>query len=252
MRLEGISARLCFGSELDDSLLSLCTHLGVADASSQLAADLCTRNVSNLPSAHMYFAGWPCQPDSSQGPRGRKLKNAPLSAVLTYVCEQKPLSFILENVAGFTRGRVRQLRWAKMLQLLELFYEVKFTHLSPDQVAGIPHHRNRLFLVGVRKHTRAATKFLDSWSWPSPVPACSLAQCLGRSGSHSWILAKPSMSNTHVRNLDVLRSSLGLPCFSGCWMCFVMVVHVCVVCLFVCSFVRSLARLLLCANRIAT
>ena len=32
------------------------------------------------------------------------------------------------------------------------------------------------------------------------------------------------------------------PRFSGCWMLFVMVVHVCVVCVFVCSFARLVVR----------
>ncbi len=36
-----------------------------------------------------------------------------------------------------------------------------------------------------------------------------------------------------------LADSIALPCFSGCWMLFVMVVHVCVVCSFVCSISRS-------------
>ena len=33
--------------------------------------------------------------------------------------------------------------------------------------------------------------------------------------------------------LEHLETIIVLPCFSGCWMLFVMVVHVCVVCLFV-------------------
>ena len=38
------------------------------------------------------------------------------------------------------------------------------------------------------------------------------------------------------------KGGLGLSCFSGCWMLFVMVVHVCVVCSFVCSCARLVVR----------
>ena len=107
---------LAFVSEDDDSLRLLPEKLSLADSGSLIHKNMLRRPQKLMPSVHTYLAGFPCQPESTQG--NRSMANPALAGVIRYVFQSKPLSFIIENVKGLIVGRKQQRRFDRMLKLL--------------------------------------------------------------------------------------------------------------------------------------
>jgi DNA-cytosine methyltransferase len=126
------------------------------------------------PKVHVFGAGIPCQPFSSEGlrlgvrdPRGRVG-----SSVIRYIEIQKPDSFLLENVPQFATGQ-NQKYFKNLLQRLQRIqddvtgkakYQIQHRVLDTAE-HGIPQQRKRLYIVGVAEAQRTC-----QFRWPKKVP----------------------------------------------------------------------------------
>lgn len=129
--------------------------------------DILARNASDLPDHDLYVAGFPCQPYSSMGrnrghsdPRGGQI----VKAVLHALAAKQPKAFILENVKGIISSKHKSFFDALVSHLRAaggFGYHVAW-RLFDTADFGLPQHRERVYIVGVRKDV--ATK----WRWPKP------------------------------------------------------------------------------------
>ncbi len=125
--------------------------------------DILSRKNSQLPDIDIYVCGFPCQPFSSIGlKRGSKDKRSNIMMECIDVIKQKqPKIFILENVKNFVnieKGKVFNF----LLQQLqsERNYHVNYKILNTKDY-GIPHNRERIYIVGIRKDVLTA-----DFTWP--------------------------------------------------------------------------------------
>ena len=196
--------RLVFGSELDDRLRAAATQIF------SLPDDVVVPSIhcrgQPLASPHLYVAGWPCVKDSMQG--SRSFENKEMWAVIKTIACTAPLTFILEHVTGVFLGERRRKRFKRVLSILAKTHLLRWKVLSPHTCAGIPQVRNRMFIIGVRRATSAASAFSRDWTWPSTgglgQPISSLLKLLDRP---DFQFEPPRMSSSVVaRNLGHLRA----------------------------------------------
>lgn len=107
-------------------------------------------NIADIPSYDILCAGFPCQPFSKAGSQ-RGLtdeKNGNLFDIIVKILKMhKPKYFILENVRNIINHNNKQTWNYIESELINIGYEIDKEILSPHYF-GIPHHRERLFIVG--------------------------------------------------------------------------------------------------------
>ncbi len=121
------------------------------------------------------MSGFPCQPFSASGLM-HGLEDATgrgqiIFHVLHYISAKFPVSFILENVPGLVRGFpetlsgiVSFLRELRAPNDANASYEVHWCLLDTSVHGGLPQHRPRLYIVGIRR------SFMQRpFSWPGPA-----------------------------------------------------------------------------------
>jgi DNA (cytosine-5)-methyltransferase 1 len=119
--------------------------------------------IESLPECDILLGGVPCQPWSSAGknrglddPRGALWRD-----VVRLVRIAKPKAFVFENVKGLADPRHREALTAITEGLREAGYKVH-TAVLDAQDHGLPQHRERLFMVGIRHD------FTTLFRWPLP------------------------------------------------------------------------------------
>mmetsp|Transcript_134604 Transcript_134604/g.429935 ORF Transcript_134604/g.429935 Transcript_134604/m.429935 type:complete len:227 (-) Transcript_134604:585-1265(-) len=131
--------------------------------------DLCKRDNKAAPNVDLYVAGFPCQPFSMaglrQGFRDKKGRGKIFFKVLEYIEEQRPKTFVLENVSGLRTmwgGKVLK----KINQELDAIgdYNIYFQVLDTRD-HGVPHDRRRCYWVGILK-----TCDDGSFKFPEAIP----------------------------------------------------------------------------------
>lgn len=129
--------------------------------------DITSRDHSALPDVDIYVCGFPCQPFSLMG--NKNGTNDPRSNIMLHcikVIQQKlPNIFILENVKNFKF--IQQGRPFKyLIQQLENIEEYNVYHdILNTNNYGIPQHRERLFIVGIKKDIQ-----IDDYTAPATLP----------------------------------------------------------------------------------
>lgn len=178
-----LQAKLTFYSDIDAKkrdLLEL-THAfcGLAPPAKRFKySDVAERDNAEAPACDLYVAGPPCPAFSTAGLR-RGIED-PRGAVtfhcLDYVRAQRPRAVVIENVKGMASPKhKRTLDWiVKTLRALQ--YEVHIRVLNAADY-GVPQHRERLFVVGIRDKKR-------TFKWPKkfPLPQSALRQFLKDDG----------------------------------------------------------------------
>lgn len=105
--------------------------------------------------------GPPCQPWSLGGlRRGAADPRDGLPQFRRVVAEVRPRAFVMENVAGLTRGATRPAFEEAVVALADLGYVVDHRVLQAAD-HGVPQRRERCFVVGVRPGA--------SFAWPVPT-----------------------------------------------------------------------------------
>ena len=111
--------------------------------------------ISEIPPHDILCAGFPCQPFSHAAP-ARKLKgfecpeNGDLfDFIVNILSEKKPNYFILENAPHLLSHNKGKTWLRAVAKLKDAKYRIDVNIYSPTEF-GIPHNRNRLFIVGNR------------------------------------------------------------------------------------------------------
>ena len=147
--------------------------------------DVCDPSfLADAPHTDFVIGGFPCQTFSQNGrkagiddPRG-----VLVVFLLIYVRRSLPRMVLLENVKNLMMAHMETLidiltilKGIKDPETLQPAYFVSFRVLNSMTHGGIPHHRERVYIVAIRK-LRRAIRFV----WPGPIPCCSPASLLDR------------------------------------------------------------------------
>lgn len=152
--LSSLGCRCVYASELKLDL----QHLYIKNFKdlSSIEGDITKANLYEIPAHDILCAGFPCQPFSQAGKR-MGFDDEGRGNMFDYICkiielqgDKKPSILLLENVANL-KGHDEGRTWRIIQEKLDaLGYYVKSEILSPHQY-GIPQHRKRMYIVGVRK-----------------------------------------------------------------------------------------------------
>ena len=159
LALSRLGHECVLAAELDEGLRTLYRrNFGIGPV-----GDIRSLTTEEVPHHEILTAGFPCQPFSKAGdqlgldcPDGGDL----FEHVLRVLRSRRPDYFILENVPNLLRhdgGRT----WSYMMEALtsdDLGYAVDHHRVSPHQL-GIPHLRDRVYIVGSREG-------LGAFCWP--------------------------------------------------------------------------------------
>jgi DNA (cytosine-5)-methyltransferase 1 len=119
-------------------------------------SDITVRKPDHIPDHDLYVAGFPCQPFSTMGLRegvqDRLGRGTIVDHVLAGLREKMPRAFILENVQGLVLQHWETFR--RIIDQLQTMhnrlYVVGWKVLNTEH-HGIPQHRKRVYIIGVRK-----------------------------------------------------------------------------------------------------
>lgn len=136
--------------------------VGLTAAEIRIAAGIGTRQVD------VVFGGAPCQGFSMIGQRILDdPRNALVRDFLRIVAELDASYFVFENVKGLTLGQHRQFLDEFVSTADDLGYEVRLPWKVLDAAHfNVPQHRERLFLLGVKKG-RTAPKYPEPRTQPA-------------------------------------------------------------------------------------
>jgi DNA (cytosine-5)-methyltransferase 1 len=142
--------------------------------------DITKRRPADLPDHDLYIAGFPCQPFSvmgaREGLRDSRGRGTIIFRIIHAIAFKKPRASLLENVKGLVtcHPKAFQRILARLRAIDGGLYQVGHRVLDTAR-HGLPQHRERVFIVGIRKRRRApANKFC----WPRPIPCCPLGALL--------------------------------------------------------------------------
>lgn len=138
------------------------------------------RDHAAAPAVDWYGAGFPCQPFSTAGlglgVNDHKERGLLVASALAYVQAKKPALVMLENVAGIMHQKHLPLLAFVLYTLQEAGYRTFYQVLNTRDF-GIPHHRQRLYIVAIRSDA-----LKRNFTWPVPTGSVPLDQFLS-SGS---------------------------------------------------------------------
>ena len=118
-----------------------------------LFGNLLDRDVHSVPPVSLYTASFPCTPFSSAGLRQGldDPKGSVFFGCASYIDLRRPRAFILENVKGLLTLRGGEAFATIMGTLCSIgggAYQV-FHRVLNSEDSGIPHHRERVFIIGL-------------------------------------------------------------------------------------------------------
>ena len=138
----------------------------------------------HAPKVDLFTAGFPCQPFSVAG-LGNGLEDCrsqPLLACLAYIRRVRPRVAIMENVKGlvtrhgslliYILEQIKELTDASGNQDYSCFWKI----LDSRLYGGVPQHRERVWIVMIRRMGRNQVPF----KWPPQTPAASLTSIFDR------------------------------------------------------------------------
>lgn len=162
----GITYQHMFASEIDEKIRNMAIkNYGYPK---YLFDDITTRDHSKLPKIDLYVAGFPCQAFSHLGKREGfdDNKNRGLIFFDCYetIKHTDPKMFILENVKGLLthdKGNTINIIMDYLENLSK--YDIYVQVLNTLDY-GLPHNRERVYIVGLRKN------YFRSYNFPEPIP----------------------------------------------------------------------------------
>lgn len=164
LALKKLGHECVFASELRGDLRQL---YKINYPGTRIEGDIKNINPKDIPDHDILCAGFPCQPFSQAGYRmgfNDEERGNMFYYIRDILQEKKPQFLLLENVAnleGHDKGRT----WKTIeKELHEVGYEIDKRVLSPHQF-GIPQHRKRIYIVGVRRDLGS----LNGFEFPIPT-----------------------------------------------------------------------------------
>lgn len=168
LALQQLGCKCVFASEIKDDLRKLYA-LNFPDT--PIYGDITKINPEDIPAHDIICGGFPCQPFSQAGKRQGFNDEKERGNLFDYICDivafHKPKYIFLENVAnlkGHDHGNTWKVIYGRLHD--DLDYDVQETIISPHQF-GIPQHRKRIYIVGVRKDLGGLINF----KFPQPTNA---------------------------------------------------------------------------------
>ena len=154
LALQQLGCKCVFASELKDDLRKL-YQLNFPELDEKyLKGDITMVDVNDIPSHDILCGGFPCQPFSQAGKR-LGFQDEGRGDLFFKICEiiqhHRPRYIFLENVSNL-KGHDNGDTWRVIKRELEKldYYIPEPEILSPHQF-GIPQHRRRIYIVGLRK-----------------------------------------------------------------------------------------------------
>ena len=154
LALQQLGCKCVFASELKEDLRKL-YQLNFPELDEEyLKGDITLVNVNDIPSHDILCGGFPCQPFSQAGKR-LGFQDEGRGDLFFKICEiiqhHRPRYIFLENVSNL-KGHDNGDTWRVIKRELEKlgYYVPEPEILSPHQF-GIPQHRRRIYIVGLRK-----------------------------------------------------------------------------------------------------
>ncbi|CAE7845790.1 bsp6IM [Symbiodinium necroappetens] len=179
LRRLGIPAEASFAAECDAAARLMCQELWGHRFFPTDALD--DALLESTPDVDFFCAGPPCQAFSVAGMAlgAADARAGLMLQVLLYIARRRPGCFIIENVVGLPLRHGDFYDW--MVQYLTDLkdkhgrpaYKVEWTILNARLHSGIPQHRERVFLVGLRRDRQR-----KPLKWPAEVPMRNLSQYL--------------------------------------------------------------------------
>lgn len=124
------------------------------------SGELCEGDIQQLideiPFHDLLTGGFPCQPFSSAGKKKgiRDPRGTLFQAIVDVVKTRQPRYFILENVKRLLTMETGRHFATILTSLAELVYDIEWRLLNTMHF-GLPQNRQRVFIIGVRRETRA-------------------------------------------------------------------------------------------------
>ena len=128
--------------------------------------DVFDPSFATAPPVDIFSAGFPCQPFSTEGRRlGVSDERAHvIEPILRYMMACLPRAAMLENALGLLQKE--NIDVAKtIIMVLQKIYHV-FTKVLSSKDFGVPHHRERIYIIAIRRDV-----FTGTFQWPECV-AC--------------------------------------------------------------------------------
>ena len=154
LALQQLGCKCVFASELKEDLRKL-YQLNFPELDEKyLKGDITVVDVNDIPSHDILCGGFPCQPFSQAGKR-LGFQDEGRGDLFFKICEiiqhHRPRYIFLENVSNL-KGHDNGDTWRVIKRELEKlgYYVPEPEILSPHQF-GIPQHRRRIYIVGLRK-----------------------------------------------------------------------------------------------------
>lgn len=166
LALQQLGHKCVFASELKEDLQKL---YALNFPGTPIYGDITKINPEQIPHHDIICGGFPCQPFSQagkqQGFNDEKNRGNLFDNICAIVQFHHPKYIFLENVANL-KGHDHGNTWDVIYDRLhnELGYDVQETILSPHQF-GIPQHRKRIYIVGVREDMGG----LGEFKFPEPT-----------------------------------------------------------------------------------
>ncbi|MFW5434333.1 DNA (cytosine-5-)-methyltransferase [Paenibacillus apiarius] len=200
--LDILGGRCVFASEIDRfAQNSYCALYGSVP---EICGDITQIDAVDIPAHDILVAGFPCQAFSIAGYRKGfdDTRGTLFFEVARVLQEKQPNAFILENVKGLV-GHDSGRTFRRMLDVLEsLGYKVQHTVLNSSIHGGLPHHRERVFIVGTRRPIQFSIL-------PEPVPlSVSLPELLQVDVDEKYYLS--AQATERLRRIEERAALRGL------------------------------------------
>jgi DNA (cytosine-5)-methyltransferase 1 len=129
------------------------------------AGDITKVDIDDIPDFDVLCAGFPCQPFSNVGlKKGFEDTRGTLFFDIARIIEAKqPKAFLLENVRGLLNHDDGKTFKVITKTIKKLGYNFHYQVIRASDY-GVPQHRPRLYMVGIRKDIK------DDFKFPEPVP----------------------------------------------------------------------------------
>jgi DNA (cytosine-5)-methyltransferase 1 len=160
--------------------------------------DLNTLTPQEIPAHDILTGGFPCQPFSIAGRRAGfdDARSNVFYKILEILDHHKPRCVVLENVKNLTTHDNKNTFKVIREELEKRGYHLTFKVLNTAQITGVPQHRERIYIVGLRSKELA-----DAFSLEFPaVPKRPIAELLDatvpdkyyyKEGTKAWDLVGP-------------------------------------------------------------
>lgn len=168
-------------------------HKSVTEITGQEILDFCKIKKGEL---HVFDGSPPCQGFSTAGKREVKdPRNDLFLHYLRLIQEIEPMSFVMENVPGMAKGKMRGRFIEIMMTLKSANYNVKCKQMN-SKYYGVPQSRERLIFIGIRKDLDLIPSF--------PIPSTKLITSKQAIGHLEQL--RPELKLNNIDNWDGKKS----------------------------------------------